>query len=272
MSECESSPKSTILTLYRGLVGVGGFIPSSWLRENGVKNGEMGIVFGPDGFFGYGYNTSSPEGQKQDVPYRICDPGEEASWWSTYYLDECPDWRSLDSDDAKRQLIARHSSWKNPVIQKIIANVQIDSMYPTWTTPQLPTFGRDGLVLIGDSAHALHPSSGQGANQALEDGEGFVLLLSHHLKVAYSEPRDSQWETERHAVECAAKDYSNMRMPRIEKIRKRSAAIGDFKKPKTFIQEMFMYLFIWSTSELPALERFNSCTLRANILTRIFPR
>jgi 2-polyprenyl-6-methoxyphenol hydroxylase-like FAD-dependent oxidoreductase len=228
---------------------VGGFIPSSWLRDNGVLNGEMGIVFGANGFFGCGYNTSSPESQKRNLPYETCDPGEEASWWSTYYVDECPDWRSFDSDDAKRQLIARHSSWKNPAIQKIIQNVKIDSMYPTWTTPELPTWERAGLVLIGDAAHALHPSSGQGVNQALEDSEAFALLLSHHLRAAYSEPQTCQATTERNAEACAAKDYSEMRIPRIQKIHERSKAMGDFKKPKSFIQEMLMYLFIWSLSE-----------------------
>ena len=210
----------------------------------------MGIVFGANGFFGYGYNTSSEEGQKRNLPYEICDPGEEASWWSTYYLDECPDWRSLDSEAAKQQLIACHSNWKNLAIQKIIQNVKIDSMYPTWTTPELPTWHRAGLVLIGDAAHALHPSSGQGVNQALEDAECFTLLLSHYFKAGYSDPHDSQLKTERNAVECAAKDYSNMRMPRIKKIVERTKVLGDFKKPKGIVQEMLMYFFIWSTSEL----------------------
>ena len=238
-----------LLTLHRGLVGVGGFIPSSYLRENGVKSGEMGLVFGANGFFGYGYNTSSQEGQKKNIPYETCEPGDEASWWSTYYLNECPDWRSLDTEDATKQLIARHSGWNNPVIQEIIKNVNIHSMYPTWTTPELPTWERAGLVLIGDAAHALQPSSGQGANQALEDGECFTLLLSHYLKAAYSDPQASPREIERVAVMCAAKDYSTVRRPHIRKICERTKAIGDFKQPKSFIQEMFMYLFIWSMSE-----------------------
>lgn len=243
------------LTLHRGLVGVGGFIPSSYLQENGVKNGEMGLIFGANGFFGYGYDTSSTEGQKKNLPYETCDPGSEACWWSSYYLDECPNWRSLDPEDAKRQLIARHSGWKDPVIQRIIENVNIDSMYPTWTTPALPTWERGGLILIGDAAHALPPFSGQGANQALEDAECFSILFSHYLRAAYSHPQDSREGTERVAVGYAAKDYSNMRMPRIEKIRERTKALGDFRKSKTLVQEMLMYLLIWSTSKRYLLHR-----------------
>ncbi len=227
----------------------------------------MGIVFGANGFFGYGYNTSSPEGQSRNLPHETCDPGDEANWWSTYYLDECPDWRSIDSEDAKRQLIARHSSWRNPVIQKIIKDVKIDSLYPTWTTPELPTWERAGLVLIGDAAHALHPSSGQGANQALEDSECFTLLLSHHLKAAYVKPKGSQQETERVAGEQAAKDYSKMRIPRIRKIHERTAMIGDFKKLKNFVQEMLMYLFIWSMSEPCLCSNFH--TVQADTVSRV---
>jgi 2-polyprenyl-6-methoxyphenol hydroxylase-like FAD-dependent oxidoreductase len=240
------------MTISRGLVGVGGFIPASWLRDNGVENGEMGIVFGANGFFGYGYNTTSEEGKKKNIPYEEADPGDEGSWWSTYHLDECPNWRDLDSEDAKRQLIARHSSWKNPVIQKIIKNVQIDSMYPTWTTPELPSWGRAGLALIGDAAHALHPSSGQGANQAMEDCEAFARLLSHYLKTSYASPLSSQESTERSAVESATKVYADLRMPRIKAIHERSKMIGDFKRKKTFVQEMLMYFFVWMSSMWPA--------------------
>lgn len=213
----------------------------------------MGIVFGANGFFGYGYHTSSAEGQKKNLPYEACDPGAEASWWSTYYLDQCPEGRRIDSEEAKRQLVARHSNWKNPVVKKIIENVKIDSVYPTWTTPDLPTWERAGMVLIGDAAHALHPSSGQGVNQALEDGESFSRLLSNHLQAAYAAPQNSQARTERDAADRAAKDYSIMRNPRIQKIRERSEAMGDFKRPKNIIQEMLMYLFLWSASKYHAL-------------------
>lgn len=35
--------------------------------------------------------------------------------------------------------------------------------------PRLPRWSRDGLVLIGDAAHAASPAAGQGASMALED-------------------------------------------------------------------------------------------------------
>lgn len=118
----------------------------------------MGFVFGSQGFVGYGYSTSSPDEPNRHLPHLIAKPGAEAVWWSTYELASCPDWRNIDTEDAKRQLIARHSSWKNATVRKVIENVDINVVWPTWTVPELPTWERDGLVLVGDAAHALQVS------------------------------------------------------------------------------------------------------------------
>jgi salicylate hydroxylase len=40
----------------------------------------------------------------------------------------------------------------------------------------LPTWARGRAIIIGDAAHAMTPLQGQGANQAIEDGESFRLL------------------------------------------------------------------------------------------------
>jgi 2-polyprenyl-6-methoxyphenol hydroxylase-like FAD-dependent oxidoreductase len=137
--------------IYQGLTGVGGFVSSEKLE--GVEDGEMNVVFGANGFFGYGYSSSEATDPQKH--------GSEAAWWSTYSLAECPtDWRKIDRDDAKRQLAERHGSWKNTVVQRIIEKVEVDSVYPTFTTPDLITWEHGGCVLLGDAAHALQPSMG----------------------------------------------------------------------------------------------------------------
>jgi 2-polyprenyl-6-methoxyphenol hydroxylase-like FAD-dependent oxidoreductase len=229
----------------RGLVGVGGFIPSSVLTSTGVAPGEMCMVFGSDGFFGYGYNSSSPDEPERHLPHLIAKPGAEAAWWSTYELVSCLDWRNIDREDAKRQLIARHSSWKNATVRKVIESVSIDTVWPTWTIPELPTWERDGMVLVADAAHALQPSSGQGTSQALEDCESFVLLLAHYLKESYLHPSTTQLETETEARVVAAKKFVEMRMPRIKEIQRRSAQIGNMKKKMNVVQEMLLYVIVW---------------------------
>ena len=205
----------------------------------------MGIVFGADGFFGYGYSTSSPDEPKRHLPHLSLQPGSEAIWWSTYELASCPDWRNIDREDAKQQLIARHSNWKNATVRKVIESVEIDTVWPTWTVPELPTWERDGLVLVGDAAHALQPSSGQGTSQALEDCEAFVLLLSHYLKQGYLKPQATQTATETEARAVAAKKFVEMRMPHIKAIQWRSQKMGNMKKKLGIAQEMLLYLMLW---------------------------
>lgn len=134
---------------YQGLTGVGGFVPSAKLE--GVEDGEMNVVFGANGFFGYGYSSSDTFDPRKH--------GTEAAWWSTYSLADCPaDWRHIDREDVKDQLAKRHRGWNNGVIQNILGDVEVSSVYPTFTTPDLSTWERGGCVLLGDAAHALQPS------------------------------------------------------------------------------------------------------------------
>lgn len=262
----------------RGLVGVGGFIPSLVVHQERFP-GQITMTFGSQGFFGYGScsQSSPPASGGED-----CVAGPEAVWWSTYSVQPLPATKGFDRDDIYRQLRARHSSWKDTVIQEIIADASIDSIYPTWTTPELPTWERDGVVLVGDAAHALQPSSGQGASQALEDAEMLSILLSHYLaKVQQegsaefvtphqeatkegvdathsetpptkpvSEQRASDSPvTQSHAIALASKVYFRLRAPRVKRIRDRAKYGGDMKRKKGFIGEWITYFFIWLFGE-----------------------
>lgn len=208
--------------------------------------------------------------------------GPEAVWWSTYSVEPLPATKGFDRDDIHRQLRARHSSWKDAAIQKIVANASIDSIYPTWTTPELPTWEREGVVLVGDAAHALQPSSGQGASQALEDAEMVSILLSHYLaklrQGSSVEPATTRQEAivegvessdsdkspkntvnvrststspvnQSEAVALASKAYFRLRAPRVKRIRDRAKYGGDMKRKKGFIGEWITYIFIWLFGE-----------------------
>ena len=239
------------LILCRGLVGVGGLVPSSVLKQTGVADGELSLVFGSVGFFGYGYMTSSPDAVDRHLPYKPVEPGPYAVWWSTFELEKCPDWRSLDKEDAQRQLVERHSFWKNPTIQKIVESVKVDRMWPSWTIPPLPTWERNGVVLVGDAAHALQSTSGQGASQALEDSESFALLLGHYMRWAYRHPKATQVESEGEAQELAAKKFEDLRMPHVQMIYDRSQMTANSKKRLPVWKEFLVYFMLWLVGELP---------------------
>ena len=194
---------------FEGLVGVGSFVPALFMGANHCP-GRMTLTFGADGFFGYG-----------PCP-RTQDDADQAVWWSTYQVAQLPEKGDLDLDDIKRQLQQRHSHWNDPVVQKIVANVIIDSIYPTWTTPELPTWESNGVVLVGDAAHALQTSSGQGVSQALEDAQTLSMLLVGHLGKAKN--------NDEYPVRLATKRYADIRIPRVKRIAEHARQMGDMKR------------------------------------------
>ncbi|GAP87506.2 putative extracellular salicylate hydroxylase monooxygenase [Rosellinia necatrix] len=214
---------------YEGLVGVGGFVPSS--KIEGTPGGQMNVVFGANGFFGYGYTSGA---------------GDLATWWSTYSLNKCPDdWRTIDKAHVKEELQKRHLGWQNPAIQNIVRDVEVDSLYPTFITPLLPTWEKGGCVLVGDAAHALQPSSAQGASMALEDCEALALLLRHYCR-----------ENPETAAANATKKYSDLRRPRLDMVFKKAQQLAGMKQDMGVVQEMLMYLFIWLFSRLKVMEAY----------------
>ncbi|KAJ4329276.1 hypothetical protein N0V84_000169 [Fusarium piperis] len=234
---------------YEGLVGIGGFVPASEVREC-VDKGSINFVFGGSGFFGYFFSDSSTSDADRDSPSHVCEPGDSLAWWSTYEIKECPETKSLDMDDVMRQLRERHSQWKDPVVQSVLKSAKVQNMYPTWTSPELPTWERDGVVLLGDAAHALPPTSGQGASQALEDCETFTLLLAHHL----GEHDDSSSQASlKQSINKAAKQYTALRQPRVRQILKAAQKMQNSKRSMGVIQEYAMYTFMKVMGFFPSL-------------------
>ena len=228
--------------VFEGLVGVGGFIPASHLSPNHPP-GQLTLTFGAHGFFGYGPCALSPP--TNNATHTLTTSPSQAVWWSTYQTANPPEAErnNLDFADIKRQLQQRHSNWHDPTIRNIIKNVSLDSIYPTWTTPDLPTWSNNNIVLIGDAAHALQTSSGQGASQALEDAQVLSTLLIHHLRHSGSGSREA-------AIRLATKQYVDIRKPRVKRIADRAKQMGDMKRKKGVLEEYITYFFIWLMGRL----------------------
>ncbi|MFF1894033.1 FAD-dependent monooxygenase [Streptomyces sp. NPDC058206] len=82
------------------------------------------------------------------------------------------------ADDEKAELLRRFGGWHDP-IPGIIAAVEPDRILRNdvhHLIAPLPAFHRGRTVLVGDCAHAMAPTLGQGGNQAIEDG----IVLAHH--------------------------------------------------------------------------------------------
>ncbi|KAL5002072.1 hypothetical protein BDV10DRAFT_202941 [Aspergillus recurvatus] len=217
---------------YQGLVGVGGLISTEEVQGL-VEKGSMNLVFGGNGFFGYFFSNSTSFVLDSGSAYHVSEPGETLAWWSTYIADECPDPKTLDLDAVARQLRERHAHWKEPVIQKILPSLRVRSMYPTWTSPQLPTWQKDGVVLVGDAAHALPSTSGQGSSQALEDAEAFAMLLSHTLRGVYQKG-SANTVAYKQAITMAAKQYEAIRYARMQAILENAQRMQNSKRDMAY--------------------------------------
>ena len=233
--------KDYITPKYEGLAGVGGFIDSRVLSESGCVSEEMNLVFGPNGFFGFGV-VDSVKGENGKLI-----PGKRGTWWSTYHEAKCPETKNFDKHVAFKALQKRHGTWKNATIQAILQHISdegrgVEDMYPTWTTPELPTWEKYGCVLVGDAAHALQPSSGQGTSQAFEDAEALTLLLEHYL----SRTAEVSFMA---AVEKASKEYVQMRIPRLHEIYVKTQKMSKMKGNQGFLMEMVTYAAIYAMSE-----------------------
>lgn len=63
---------------------------------------------------------------------------------------------------------APFAGW-HPAVTQMLGAVEVTQRWALMRRPPLTTWHRGRVVLLGDSAHALVPHHGQGANQAIED-------------------------------------------------------------------------------------------------------
>ncbi|RAK87210.1 FAD/NAD(P)-binding domain-containing protein [Aspergillus costaricaensis CBS 115574] len=252
---------------YEGLIGIGGFLPTHTIPPTittSIKPGSLNLHFSGTGFFGYFYATSSSASPTRFSAYHVSEPGDTLVWWTTYSTPTStstppPDGRDVDVDDVKSQLKSRFSTWTDPLVLHIINSVEVQTMWPTFTTPELPTWEREGVVLVGDAAHALPSTSGQGASQALEDVEALARLVGHEVGVWYMEEQMRGGgggigvEGEKRAIQMACKRYVEMRMPRVKRILDTARGMQNSKRDMGGWGEWVMYWVMWVLGFFPGL-------------------
>ena len=168
---------------YTGLLNLGGVVRDSGLP---ATPDAMRMVWGWRAFFGY---TVRPNG--------------EAWWFANVGQEREPlrgELEALPTEEWRRRL---HSLFADdaPFIARLIDATPKIAATPIHDMPSLPTWHRGRVVLLGDAAHAVSPSAGQGASLALED----AIVLAKCL-------RDIA------PIESALARYEALRRPRAERI------------------------------------------------------
>ena len=132
-------------------------------------------------------------------------------------------------------------------MREIISKAEVESIYPTWVMPDLPHWGENGIVLIGDATHALSPTTGQGASQALEDAQTLSLLLAGTLRKAYESDEggdESLAGKERAAIALTIKLLYDIRHDRVREIGERGRKMDKGKRKMGVVEEYAMYCFL----------------------------
>lgn len=181
----------------------------------------MTFIMGDTGSFGY---TRLTQSDKNKLLY-----------WSIYQTELPQRGRPLDHKLLTKQLRERHTNWADPLVGQCLEQAEVDNIYPIFVMPELPRWGRDGCVLVGDSAHALPPRTGQGASQAFEDGQTLALLLA-----GYIEQHESG-----EAVSRSISSLYELRHRRVYKMRSAAMAWKDPSYPMTWYQICLFYAFVF---------------------------
>lgn len=173
---------------YTGMIGIGGFTPLSALPpQSPIDIEALTYTFSGRGFFGYGGGG-----------------GGSMLWWSNLFRprefshDELT---CFDRGEIQAELLTRYKGYHQPV-EALIKNTDTLLRVNVYDIQSLPAWHKGRVLLIGDAAHAVSPSAGQGASIALEDAMYLAMLL-----------RDCAGDVER-----AIDQFERHRKPRAEKV------------------------------------------------------
>ena len=226
-------------------MNIGGFFPLSYMEFEKAR-APVRMTFGSGGFVGLTpVSTSSAPSIKTAV------------WWSTYTDDPSEEMRKTTNNPSDPALPAlmedRHRNWVDPTIQRILADVTgtssqlgaeratLDLHTPTWILPKLPRWSRGRIVLVGDAAHTLPSSSGQGVSQAFEDAAALALLLC----AALSKSSNIDESLDENVVKTVCSAYEQLRKPRVERMLDEALRMQSRKKKLGWWEETLMFAILW---------------------------
>lgn len=150
---------------YVGFLNTGGYargvdIPA----EPGVNY----LVFGRRCFVGY-----------------VTHPDGDVWWFANPPCAREPDGAGLavSAEQWRAQLDEMVAVDATPARELIRHTADIFAGWATYDMPPVPAWHRGRMVIIGDAAHAVSPSAGQGASMAIEDAVTLARCVRDHVRV-----------------------------------------------------------------------------------------
>lgn len=137
---------------YLGLLNAGGFTAGPIEADLDRTPGLVHMMFGRRAFFGW---SMAPDG---------------SVWWFANPPRKQPlRGGEFTSASWRAHLLDLFAGDTMPAAAIIRATPEVLGPWNTDDLPRVPVWQRDRVVLLGDAAHAVSPSSGQGASMAIED-------------------------------------------------------------------------------------------------------
>jgi len=153
------------------------------------------------------------------IAYQI--DNEHTSWAMTLPEKEIPEtWHAAGNNILKQVQESPQADWPYGAGDLIHATDKVVK-YGLYDRPELSSWHKDRVVLLGDAAHPTSPHLGQGANQAFED----VYHLTHIL---------DQYNADRKPLETAILDkvfaeYETLRIARTSVLVRGARAQGELR-------------------------------------------
>ena len=164
------------------------------------------MVFGERGFFG-AFQTSTGE-----------------TWW--FHNGPVTD-RVLDPAALRARVLELHRNDPAWIGRLVAATPEVLGPWPVHELVEMPRWSDERVCLMGDAAHAMSPSAGQGASMAIED----ALVLARALR-------------DRPTVHEAFRAFEAARRPRVDTITRFARRSGSGKAVESRAAEWFRDLMM----------------------------
>ena len=163
----------TVKPKYLGVVGMTSAIQTSRLRFPRNKPNyplPVAIMAGTGAFV---IAPQDVDGSEVLIGTQGAYPKQDRAGWSKLQADK---------DEVVRVFSRNTGSWPE-LVQSAIENIDKDTIntWPYYAVPRLERWASDSgkVIILGDAAHAVPPTTGQGVNQAFEDVWMLALLLKN---------------------------------------------------------------------------------------------
>lgn len=231
---------SSPLPVYTGQLGLGGGQVSRSSLPATLP--QPCLILGPGN--SYMMMPSTPDGQTVNISATLEVPERSRAGWTELANDKAT---------LKNMLVDRHcgstSMWPKAV-QESCRSAKAESLaiWPFYSAPILESWISSGgrVILLGDAAHAMPPTGGQGAAMAFEDAASLSLCFKK-LTARSSEFGTLDISADLHA-------WQERRMKRVEQVKAFTSQGGDVRRATTgwvqmVIKEWLMWMVLWYRGE-----------------------